>query len=190
MDDLNGVLSLVQLGVLEIHMLGCRADSVDRPDRMIFDLDPAPDVPTGRLIEATFYIYEWLKSNKMRPLLKLTGGKGIHIVVPMNPVLTWEELKKLSKAIAREMVRIKPQWFVATVTKSKRTGKILIDYLRNSLGASSIVPYSTRARPGAPVAFPIAEEELTEELLADPVTVRNAATRLRQLKQYPWQGVR
>ena len=190
LDDLNGVLSLVQLGVLEIHMLGCRADAVDRPDRMIFDLDPAPDVPPGRLLEATFYIKEWLAGNKMRPLLKLTGGKGIHIVVPLSPVLNWEELKKLSKAIATEMVRIRPQWFVATVTKSKRTGKILVDYLRNSLGASTIVPYSTRALPGAPVAFPVSEEDLTEFLLTNPITVRNSALRLRQLKQVPWEGVR
>ncbi len=189
-DDLNGVLSLVQLGVLEIHMLGCRADSLDHPDRMIFDLDPAPDVPTDRLIEASFYIYEWLRSNKMRPLFKLTGGKGLHIVVPINQVLTWEELKKLSKAIATEMVRIRPQWFVATVTKSKRTGRILIDYLRNSQGASSIVPFSTRARADAAIAVPIAPEDLTEELLRDPITVANSAVRLRQLRQDAWEGVR
>jgi bifunctional non-homologous end joining protein LigD len=188
-DDLNGLLSLVQLGVLEIHMLGSRADNVERADRMIFDLDPAPDVSKARLIEATFYMREWLIRNKMTPFLKLTGGKGIHIVIPINPVLTWEEMKKVSKAIADEMAHRKRDWFVATVTKTKRTGKILVDYFRNSLGASSIVPYSTRATPGAPIALPISEKELTEELLSDPVTVRNAVDRLKKMKADPWEGI-
>lgn len=186
-DDITGILSLVQLGVLEIHMLGCRADAVEHPDRMIFDLDPSPDVPAARLIEATLYLRNWLAQNKMRPFLKLTGGKGIHIVVPLSPVLTWDEVKKISKAVAEEMVRTRPDWFVATVTKRKRTGKILVDYLRNGLGASTIVPYSTRANPAATIAFPLADHELREELLSRPVTVRDAGQRLPELRGNPWE---
>jgi bifunctional non-homologous end joining protein LigD len=189
-DDLNGLLSLVQLGVLEIHMLGCRAAEVNHPDRMIFDLDPAPEVTKGMLIEAAFYIRDWLIQNNMRPFLKLTGGKGIHIVIPVNPVLTWEEIKKLSNGIAIELAQRKPKWFVTTVSKKKRTGKILIDYLRNSLGASSIIPYSTRAQVNAPVAIPVSEMDLTERLLANPVTVKNAAERLKELQHEPWKGMR
>lgn len=186
-DDINGILSLVQLGVLEIHMLGCRADDVDHPDRMIFDLDPAPEVTNARLIEATLYLRNWLVQNKMRPFLKLTGGKGIHIVVPLSPVLSWEEVKKISRAVALELVHTRPDWFVATVTKRKRTGKILVDYLRNGLGASTIVPYSTRANPEATIAFPLADDKLTEELLSHPVTVRDAEERLPELRGNPWE---
>lgn len=180
-DDQKGLLSLVQLGVLEIHMLGCRADDVDHPDRMIFDLDPAPEVSKTRLIEATFYIRDRLLENGMEPFLKLTGGKGIHIVVRMKPVLTWEEVKKVSNAIAVDLVRRKPDWFVATVSQRRRTGKILVDYLRNSLGASSIVPYSTRARPSATIAHPVSGSELTEALLSNPLTVKDAAERLGKM---------
>ena len=188
-DNLKGLLSLAQLGVLEIHMLGCSADDVDHPDRMIFDLDPAPEVTKERLIEATRYIVDWLKANRMRPFLKLTGGKGIHVVVPINPGLNWEELKKLSNAIAVDLVHRKPAWFVTTVSKRRRTGKILIDYLRNSLGASSILPYSTRAAAGAPVALPISEEELTGERLARPITLREAVELVKKRKQDPWEDM-
>ncbi|OGW48441.1 MAG: hypothetical protein A2078_09945 [Nitrospirae bacterium GWC2_57_9] len=184
-DDITGILSLAQFGVLEIHMLGCRADDVEHPDRMIFDLDPAPDVSKGRLIEATFFIRDFLKKNGMEPHLKLTGGKGIHIVVPLRPGMNWDELKTVSRAIALEMVRTRPEWFVATVTKRKRTGKILVDYLRNSLGASTIVPYSTRAKPGAPIAIPIDDSDLNEELLAEPVTLRNAVEWMKVLRREP-----
>jgi bifunctional non-homologous end joining protein LigD len=142
------------------------------------------------LIEAAFYIRDWLIQNNMRPFLKLTGGKGIHIVIPVNPVLTWEEIKKLSNGIAIELAQRKPKWFVTTVSKKKRTGKILIDYLRNSLGASSILPYSTRAQVNAPVAIPVSEMDLTERLLTNPVTVKNAAERLKELQHEPWKGMR
>lgn len=188
-EDIKGLLSLVQLGVLEIHMWGCRADNLEYPDRMVFDLDPSPEVSKGRLIEATLYVREWLVQNKMRPFLKLTGGKGIHIVVPLKPVLNWEEVKKVSRAIALEMARKKPDWFIATISKKRRTGKILVDYFRNNRGATSIVPYSTRARPGAPIAIPVSETDLTEELLSHPVTVRDAAERIKKMKQNPWEGI-
>ncbi len=188
-DNLNGILSLVQLGVLEIHMLGSRADDVDHPDRMILDLDPAPEVSSERLIEAAFYIRDWLIQNGMKPFLKLTGGKGIHIVVPIKPVLSWDELKKMSKAIALDLVRRKPSWFVATVSKRRRTGKILLDYMRNGLGASTIVPYSTRAAADARIAFPVSETELTEDLFTHPITVRNAAARFKHMNQDPWEGM-
>lgn len=185
--DIKGLLSLVQLGVLEFHMWGCRADNPEYPDRMVFDLDPSPEVSKERLKEAALYIRGWLLENNMKPLLKLTGGKGIHIVVPLKPALNWEEVKRVSREIALQMSRRKPDWFTATISKKRRTGKILLDYFRNNRGATSIAPYSTRARPGAPVAFPISETELTEEALSDPVTVRNAVDRVRKMNQDPWK---
>ncbi len=185
-DEVKGILALAQLGALEIHMLGCRADDIAHPDRMIFDLDPSFDVSRERLIEASFYLRDFLEKNGLRAFLKLTGGKGIHIVVPLRPGMNWDELKKVSRAIAFELVHARPAWFTATVSKRRRTGKILVDYLRNSLGASSIVPWSTRANPAATVAYPVSWNELTVDLLAKPVTVRNVLQRLNGMKEDPW----
>ncbi len=188
-DEVKGILALAQLGVLEIHMLGCRADDVAHPDRMIFDLDPAIDVSKERMIEASFYIRDFLEKNGLKAFLKLTGGKGIHIVVPLKPGMNWEELKKVSRAIAFELVHAKADWFTATVSKRRRTGKILIDYLRNSLGASTIVPWSTRANPEASVAFPVSWNELTVDLLSRPLTVRNVMGRMNRIKENPWKEI-
>jgi bifunctional non-homologous end joining protein LigD len=188
-EDLNGLLSLVQLGVLEIHAWGCRKEHLEQPDRIVFDLDPSPEVPKERVIEATLFFKEWLLKNQLRAFLKTTGGKGIHVVVPLKPSMDWEQARKVSGTIAEEMVHQKPDWFLAKMTKSKRKGKIFLDYLRNTRGATSILPYSTRARPGAPVALPIFENELTSELLSNPPGIRAVIERLRHLKENPWEDI-
>ncbi len=188
-EDLNGLLSLVQLDVLEIHTWGCRRDHLEFPDRMVFDLDPSPEVSKEKLIAATLFFKDWLLKKKIRPFLKTTGGKGIHVVIPLKPSLGWEEVEKISKTIALEMVRQKPDWFIATMSKGKRKEKIFLDYLRNNRGATSILPYSTRARPGAPVALPISDKELTEDFLSRPLNVTQTIDRLERMKRNPWQGM-
>jgi bifunctional non-homologous end joining protein LigD len=189
-DDLDGLLSLVQMDVLEIHAWGCRVDNLEYPDRMVFDLDPAPDVPAGKLLEATLFLKEWLLKYKVEPFFKLTGGKGIHVVVPLKSSLPWTEVKNTSGVIAGEMVAEKPDLFVSTVTKKLRVGKILVDYFRNDRGATSIVPYSTRASPGAPVALPISDKELNENLLSRHFTISEVIQRVKRLKTDPWEGMR
>lgn len=189
-EDLNGLLSLVQFDVLEIHMWGCRRDRVEFPDRMIFDLDPSPEISKKQLIEATHFFRDWLLKKEIKSFLKTTGGKGIHIVIPLNQSLRWDEVEKISKSIALEMVQQKRDWFLATMSKQKRKGKIFLDYFRNNRGATSILPYSTRARPGATVALPISEKELTEELLAHPPNVMQTIERMRKMKTDPWQEIR
>ena len=188
-EDLNGLLSLVQLDVLEIHTWGCRREHLEFPDRMVFDLDPSPDIPKRKLIEATLFFKDWLSEKEIRSFLKTTGGKGIHVVIPLKQSLGWEEVEKISKSLALEMVRRKPDWFLATMSKQKRKGKIFLDYLRNNRGATSILPYSTRARPGASVALPISEKELTEDFLSHPLNVTQAIDRLKKMKRDPWQGM-
>jgi len=188
-EDVKGLLSLVQLGALEIHAWGSRRDHLEQPDRMIFDLDPSPEVTRERLIEATLYARNYLKENKLASYLKTTGGKGLHLVIPLRPSLNWDEVKKISKAVAEELVRRRPDLFVSVITKSRRTGKILVDYLRNGRGATSIMPYSTRARPGAPVAVPLFEEELTADFLSIQFTIEKVRERLHDLKQDPWKDL-
>ncbi len=189
-DDLNGLLSLVQFDVLEIHMWGCRRDHLEFPDRMIFDLDPSPEIPKKQLIEATHYFRDWLLKKEIRSFLKTTGGKGVHVVIPLKQSLQWEEVEKISKSIALEMVRQKKDWFLPTMSKQKRKGKIFLDYFRNNRGATSILPYSTRARPGATVALPISEKELTEDFLSHPLNVPQTIERLKKMKTDPWQEMR
>lgn len=188
-EDLNGLLSLVQMDVLEIHPWGCRIDHLEQPDRMIFDLDPAPEVSKERLIEATHFVRDWLLKNELRVFLKTTGGKGIHVVVPMKPSLNWDEVKNVSGDIAREITRQRPDWFVATMTKRKRKDRIFLDYFRNSRGATAVLPYSTRARPGAPVALPISEHELTVDFLSRPFSLKETIERLKRLKKDPWKHI-
>jgi bifunctional non-homologous end joining protein LigD len=188
-EDLKGLLSLVQLDVLEIHAWGCRRDHLEFPDRMIFDLDPSPEISKKKLIEATLFFKDWLLKKEIKSFLKTTGGKGIHVVIPLNQSLGWKEVEEISRSITLEMARRKPDWFIATMRKQKRKGKIFLDYFRNKRGATSILPYSTRARPGAPVALPISDKELTEDFLSHPPNVTQTIEQLKKMKRDPWQGM-
>jgi bifunctional non-homologous end joining protein LigD len=172
-DDSAGLLALVQLGVLEIHTGGARARDPGRPDLLVFDLDPDPDVAWGRVMGAARLLRDLFGHLGLETFLKTTGGKGLHVCVPIFPEHGWSEIEQFCRGVAQTMVRAAPDQFVATMSKQKRKGKIFVDYLRNNRGASFIAPYSTRARPGAPLALPIAWEELTPELRSDQYTLRN-----------------
>ncbi len=188
-EDLPGLLSLVQLGALEIHAWGCRRDRLEYPDRMIFDLDPSPEISKETLVEAALFVKEWLLKKEITPFFKTTGGKGVHVVIPLKPTLDWDKVKEISRTIALKLVREKPGLFTATMAKKARTGKILIDFFRNDRGATAILPYSTRARPGAPVALPILEKELTADFLSNPPGIREAIRRVKTMKKNPWQDM-
>jgi bifunctional non-homologous end joining protein LigD len=184
-DGAEGLVALVQMGALEIHVWGSRTESVECPDQLVFDLDPDEALPWSRMIEAAQRVRERLTDLGLVPFLKTTGGKGLHIVVPIAPRTPWDEAKQFSKAIVDGIVRAEPDKYVATMAKGKRTGKVFLDYLRNGRGATAIAPYSTRARAGAPVSAPLDWDELTPELRPDRYTLLNMPERLAAIAD-PW----
>ena len=160
--DVKGIMEMIQMGVIEIHPWGATIDRIHTPDRMIFDLDPHPSVPFAAVKNAALEIRTRLQRAGLESVVKSTGGKGLHIVVPLVPTSSWEEVKGWASAFAHRMVDEAPDKYVATITKSKRIGKILIDFFRNDYTATGIANYSLRARSGAPVAVPIDWGELTQ----------------------------
>ncbi|MFW6323786.1 MAG: DNA ligase D [Desulfovibrionales bacterium] len=186
--DLKGIISLVQLGTLEFHPWGSREDRLERPDTMIFDLDPAPDVPWDRTVHGARFLHDLLLELGLQNFVKTSGGKGLHVVVPLTRRSGWDEVKGFAGAVSEAMVRMKPKTFIATMSKSKRTGKIFLDYFRNNRGSTSVAPYSTRAKKGAPVSAPLSWNEFSPGIKADQYTVTNLRRRLAGLKQEPWEG--
>lgn len=188
-DDLAGLLSLTQMSILEIHPWGSRGDRLEQPDRLIFDLDPGPGVPWKEVVRAAFDLRDSLEQIDLQSFVKTTGGKGLHIVVPLSPRrVDWEEAKMFARSVAEHFAAEQPRRFVATMSKAQRQGKIFIDYLRNDRGATAVAPYSTRAKPGAPVSCPVAWDELSARLHSDAFTVANVPPRLGSLKNDPWEG--
>ena len=185
--DLKGLVSLVQIGVLEIHPWGSCIDKLERPDRMVFDLDPDEGLSYSDVVEAAFKIREILDNLGLRSFVKISGGKGLHVVVPLDRRSGWEEMKSFSKAVADEMVKLEPAKYIATASKAKRKGKIFIDYLRNNRDATTVAAYSTRARKGAPVSTPIRWDELSPDLAPNKYNVGNLRQRLSSLNEDPWK---
>jgi bifunctional non-homologous end joining protein LigD len=189
-DDLNGLIGLVQAAVLEIHPWGSMIGNWERPDMIIMDLDPGPDVAWSRVIAAAEETAERLRQTGLVPFVKTSGGKGLHIVCPLAAKAEWPAVKAFTKGIAEAMAADSPDRYVSTITESKRHGKILIDYLRNQRGSTAVAPYSTRARPGAAVSMPLSWEELSPAIGPDYFTVLNVPTRLAALHSDPWADFR
>jgi bifunctional non-homologous end joining protein LigD len=187
-DDVSALAALVQMGVLEIHPWGSREEHLEKPDRIIFDFDPAPDVAWPRVVSAAAEMRERLKSLGLESFLKATGGKGLHVVAPIAPREEWPAVKDFTKAIARAMEGDAPGDYTTVMSKRERRGRIFIDYLRNDRGSTAIAPYSTRARPSAPVATPLAWRELKPTLQPSALTVLTIPKRLKALKSDPWDG--
>ncbi|MGH7474689.1 MAG: DNA ligase D [Longimicrobiales bacterium] len=185
-DSVEALVSLVQIGVLEIHFWGSRIDKIEKPDLLVLDLDPDPAVSWSRVVEAALELRDRLAELGLQSFAKTTGGKGLHVVVPLTRRTDWEDAKEFARALAEERVRLHPRSYTAAVSKAKRKGKIYIDYLRNARGSTAIAPYSTRARPGAPVATPIAWDELSTQLDPGALTVRTLPSRLLSLRRDPW----
>jgi bifunctional non-homologous end joining protein LigD len=184
--DLEGMLSLVQIGVLEIHTWNCRSNNVAHPDQLIFDLDPGPDVTWKQVIEGARVLNQRLTKLGVPVYLKTSGGKGLHLTIPIVPNIDWRSTKEFCEAIAKDMVR-QSDLFVANMRKDLRGGKIYIDYQRNGRGATAVAPYSTRARIGAPVSMPISWKELGKLKSADQFRVERVGRYLEKRETDPWQ---
>jgi bifunctional non-homologous end joining protein LigD len=180
------VVALLQWGVIEIHPWASRKPKLDRPDRLILDFDPDDGVGWPDLVSAVQVTRALLDDLGLKGFLKTTGGKGLHIVVPIRPTIEWEVAKGFAKAVADMLVSTFPDRFTATLSKTQRKGKIFIDYLRNGQGATAVAPYSVRAREHAPVATPIAWEELAQDVRFGYFNVGNVPARLGRLKRDPW----
>jgi bifunctional non-homologous end joining protein LigD len=181
-EDEKGLLEVVQMGAIEIHPWGARIDAIDTPDWLIFDLDPAPEVPFEALKLAAQDLRQRLKANGLECTLKCTGGKGLHVTVPLAAKDKWPRVKSFAAALADEMVAAAPEAYIATMSKAKRTGKIFIDYFRNDYTATAIADYSVRARSGAPVAVPIEWNELKSLRAASQFTMKDVLQRLKGKK--------
>lgn len=188
--DIDGLIGLVQAGVLELHPWGAALDSIEQPDQMIFDLDPGEGVTWQEVIAAAHEVRDRLAAMGLASFVKTSGGKGLHVVAPLTPEADWSVVKPFTKSVAEDMARDAPDRFVATISKAKRTGKILVDYLRNGRGNTAVAPYSTRARAGAPVSMPLAWEELSEEIGPAYFTVLNTPARLAAQDSDPWADFR
>jgi bifunctional non-homologous end joining protein LigD len=174
------------MGVLEFHPWLAREDDVERPDRLVFDLDPGEAVEWKSVMQAARDVRDLLGKLGLKSFLRTSGGKGLHIVAPLSRRNCWDELKAFAKSIADTLATAAPEKYVATMSKAKRRGKIFVDYLRNQRGATAIASYSTRARAGAAVATPVAWEELSPRLKADSYRVANFPKRLDSLRADPW----
>jgi bifunctional non-homologous end joining protein LigD len=187
-DDLEGVIALVQAGVLEIHIRGSSIDHLEDADRLVFDLDPGPGIGWKDIVAAAREVRERLAALKLKSFLKTTGGKGLHVVLPIRPT-PWDEAKEFCRRLAEAMEADAPDRFTSVLKKSARGNRIFVDYLRNSREATAVAPYSTRAREGAPVSMPIAWEELKSLKSASHYSVLNAKQRLSRLRADPWKGI-
>jgi len=181
------VVALLQLGVLELHPWGSREENLDSPDRIVFDLDPDEDLEWERVKEAATVTRRMLETLGLQVFVKTTGGKGLHLVVPIAPKWPWDDITGFTKAAAELLVRTFPDRFTSKMTKATRTGRVFVDYLRNAQGATAIATYSVRAKANAPVSMPIAWSELKRDLRFAHFNVRNVPALLKRRKD-PWSG--
>ena len=185
-DDLDGLIALVQAGVLEIHPWGATFDDLDAPDRLIFDLDPGEGIQWADLVRAARGVRARLSNDGLQSFVKTSGGKGLHVVAPIAPRASWEQARAYARAIAEALAAAAPDRLTAAMAKSERHGRIFIDYLRNARGATAVGAYSPRARPEAGVSTPLAWRELNSIGSGDHFTLRNIDRRLKSLAVDPW----
>lgn len=188
LDSVEGLVSTIQIGALELHPWSVRADRLERPERLVFDLDPDPSLPFARVRDAALELREVLESVGLESYALLTGGKGIHVIVPIIRRVDWDDVKYFTRGLAQQMAAAAPDRYIATASKAKRRGKVFIDWLRNERGGTAVAPYTIRAREGAPVATPIAWSELPRIENADAFTLDNIDQRMRALANDPWKG--
>jgi bifunctional non-homologous end joining protein LigD len=187
-DSLTALIGLVQMDVLEIHTWNSTAERLELPDRIVLDLDPGPAVEWPAVIAAARLIRTALEALGLTSFVKTTGGRGLHVVTPLEPAASWSECLSFARAVAEAVVRLDPRAYTTTFAKAGRERQILIDYMRNNRTNTSVSAFSTRARAGAPVSTPLAWDELSARLRSDSFTVRNLRRRLARLQSDPWKA--
>ena len=185
-DSISAVVALAQMGIVEIHTWNSTADDVDRPNRIVWDLDAGPEVSWKQTVAAARLLREVLEALGLVAWVKTTGGRGLHIVVPIKPGLDWSQCLGYSRDVGEALVRTNPGLYTTTFSKRGRERKILIDYLRNNRTNTSICAYSPRARAGAPVSVPLDWEDLSAG--PDRWTLLTVRRRLHRLRADPWAG--
>jgi bifunctional non-homologous end joining protein LigD len=186
-DDLASLVGLVQMNVLEVHTWNSRYASIERPDRIVVDLDPGAEVGWPLIVDAARLVRQLLEALGLESFVKTTGGRGLHVVVPVTPKAGWSECLDFARAVAETLVRRVPDLFTAHFAKRGREQKILVDYLRNNRTNTSIAAYSTRARPDATVSVPIAWSELSRARTPERFTIETVPRRLAKLAADPWK---
>ncbi len=187
-DNVAGLVAAAQIGALEFHVWGARADRIERPERVVFDLDPDESVSFANVREAAIELRGVLETAGLQSFALLTGGKGVHVIAPVERRREWPDVKAFAKGLAEKLAASAPEKYLSKASKAARKGRIFIDWLRNERGATAIAPYSLRARPGAPVATPVSWRELSRIEAADAFTLDMIDARLSRLKSDPWDG--
>jgi bifunctional non-homologous end joining protein LigD len=186
-DNATALVGAAQMGVIELHTWNAVYTHIEKPDRIVFDLDPDPTLPWARMVEAAGLMKTLLDELKLKSFLKTTGGRGLHVVVPLQRRHDWDEVKRFAQAVTLHLARTLPKRFVSKMGAQNRVGKIFVDYLRNSRGATSVCAFSARARPQMGVSVPLAWEELAELRSSDQWTVRTLPQRLAERQgRDPW----
>ncbi len=178
LDDLPGVLSLAQMNVIEFHPWGSKVKTLEKPDRLIFDLDPDPGIGWPKIKAAARELRDALQDLGLTSFPRLSGGKGVHLVVPIAKRYTWDQSRDFCDRFAHAMEERAPQRYVATMSKAKREGRVFIDWLRNGRGATAVSSFSLRARPGAPVAMPVTWDEFAKVRAPDRFKLKDAMQRV------------
>jgi bifunctional non-homologous end joining protein LigD len=184
--DLAGILAGVQMSTLEFHIWGSHIDTLEQPDRIIFDIDPDEGLDFKVTREAAHHIRDVLREWGLESFPMVTGGKGIHVIAPLQPVTEWPLVKLFCRTFAQKLEDNEPESFTANIRKVERKGRMFVDYLRNERGATAIAPFSTRARPGAPCAVPVGWGELGTLDAANLFKIEAAAAKAQEPD--PWVG--
>jgi bifunctional non-homologous end joining protein LigD len=187
-DTAEALLAMVQNGAVEFHVWGSRAGAIETPDILVFDLDPAPDLEWRRVREAARALRDELADRGLESFVRTSGGKGLHVVVPHSSDVDWPGAAAFAREVAETLAAREPGRYTATMSKAKRGGKVFVDHFRNGRGATSVTSYSLRARAGAPVALPIAWDELGRVGSGGEWTAARVLRRLRTRREDPWAG--
>ena len=189
LEDARGLIALVQMGVLEIHPWNSHVDRPHRPDQVIFDLDPGEGLAFPDVVAAAHELKAKLETLGLASVPKTTGGKGLHLVVPIERRYEWRDVKSFAKAVGDALAKDAPDRYLTKQSIAERRGRIYIDYLRNDPTSTAVAPYSTRSREGAPVSVPLTWDEVASSLDPKGFTVRTVPGRVASLKADPWAGI-
>jgi len=187
-ESAQALVGTAQMGTIELHTWNSLVSNIEKPDRMVFDLDPGEGVGWDRMLEAAKLTRDLLQELGLTSFCKTSGGKGVHVVVPLAKQAGWDEMKAFSQAVAQHMAKTLPKLFSAKMGMQNRRDKIFIDYLRNNRGSSTVCAFSLRARPGMGVSMPIRWDELDETTSGDQWNIGNARARMDALAADPWEG--